>query len=109
MKITKRQLRRIVAESTSPAPMRSRATPFVRQAIENSRQQEKLKEANADGTISDDEASRENALLSFVESELEDLVRHVHEEAAEIGGGFRGPGLRKRALDLMAEILHDYR
>ena len=68
-----------------------------------------IKEANADGTRSDDETARENALLSFVESELEDLIRHVHEEAAEIGGEFRGPGLKRRALNLMAEILHDYR
>ena len=86
MKITKRQLKRIIAE-----------------------EKHRLSEANPDGTISDDEAARENRLLSFVESELEDLIRHVHEEAAEIGGGFRGPGLKRRALNLMAEILHDYR
>jgi hypothetical protein len=44
MKVTKRQLRKIIRENTSPAPMKSRATPEIRAAVSNSHRQNMLKE-----------------------------------------------------------------
>jgi len=46
MKITKKQLRKIISENVGFAPMRSRANPYIVQAVENSRRQEQLREAN---------------------------------------------------------------
>jgi hypothetical protein len=44
MKITKRKLRQIIKENTSPMPLKSRSTPFVRAAVAASRRQRPLKE-----------------------------------------------------------------
>ena len=53
---------------------------------------------NPDGTISPDEDSREEALEEIAVSQLEALLNYVNEEALEIGGPFRAPGIRKRLL-----------
>ena len=53
MKITKKQLKRIIKEEaarlarnqSAPAPMQSRATPEIRAAVSNSEMQEKLKQS----------------------------------------------------------------
>ena len=45
MKITKTQLRKIIRENTSPAPMQSRAPPEIKEMVSNSRMQEKLNES----------------------------------------------------------------
>ena len=87
MKITKRQLKRIIKEERAKL----------------------MSEANRDGTISGDEEAEERVLMADIEEQMEDLIRFAQMEADRIGGGFRGPGLRARALKLMAELIHEYR
>ena len=86
MKITKRQLLQVIAE-----------------------EKQRLSEVNPDGTISDDEDNERRLLMAEVEETMEDLVRFIQTEAERIGGGFRSPGIKREALKLAAEILHDYR
>ena len=83
MKITKRQLRRIIAEESA-----------------------RLNEMNPDGTISDDEDEERMALLASVEVQIDGLVQHVIDEAERIGGGFRSPGIKQEVFRLMADKIH---
>ena len=83
MKITKRQLRRIIAE-----------------------EKHRLSEANPDGTISADEGDREEELEGEILRELDNLIQNVRFEAEEIGGGFRAPGIRARIYRQMADMIH---
>jgi len=87
MKITKRQLKRIIKEE----------------------KQKLVREMNPDGTISDDEDEAKEDLLMHVEVQMNELIQHVVDEADRIGGGFRSPGLRKEAFRLMANMIHSYR
>ena len=80
MKITKRQLRRIIKEEKA-----------------------RLAEANPDGTVSANEDAEIRAFLSEVEDMVEDLTRFVLRESHRIGGRFRGPGIRKRAFQRIQE------
>ena len=89
MKITKRQLRRIIKEE------RSRLT--------------KVREARADGTISGNEEAERRVFLADVEERMDDIIRFVRMESERIGGGFRGPGIKRQALKLLAEIIHEER
>ena len=87
MKITKKQLKRIVREE------RIRL----------------LKEVNPDGTISADEDNERELLMIEVEERLNELLDYVISEADRIGGGFRSPGIRKEAFRLMANMVHSYK
>ena len=87
MKITKRQLKRIIREE------RNRL----------------IQEMNPDGTISDNEDAEREAFLVEVEDQAEELVRFIQMEAERIGGGFRSPGIRKQAYELVADLLHGLR
>ena len=87
MKITKRQLRRIIKEEKANL----------------------LSEMNPDGTISDDEDEARYDLLAHVEVQIDELVQYIKDEADRIGGGFRSPGIRKEAYRLMAEKIHRLR
>ena len=89
MKITKRQLGRIIREE------RSRLT--------------KVRESRADGTISDNEEAERRVFLADVEEQLEELIMFVQMESQRIGGGFRGPGIKAQALKLMAELIYEER
>jgi hypothetical protein len=87
MRITKRQLRRIIKE-------------------------EKLKlvrEMNPDGTISGDEDAEREALMASTEEQMFDLIQHVVDEADRIGGGFRSPGIRAEVFKMMADKIHGAR
>ncbi len=79
MKITKRQLRRIIKEETTKV----------------------IKEMNPDGTVSDDEEERESDLMAMVEMKLDELIERAVDEAYAIGGTFRAPGIRARVQELM--------
>ena len=68
-----------------------------------------ISEARPDGTISGEEDNERDLLMAEVEETIEDLVRLIQTEAERIGGGFRGPGIKRQALDLAAELLHGYR
>jgi ribosome recycling factor len=87
MKITKRQLRKIIKEE----------------------KQKLLKEMNRDGTISDDEGLDREDLLATVELQLNELIDHVISESERIGGGFRGPGIKRDAFSMMADMIHSYK
>lgn len=87
MKITKRQLRRIIREEKSHL----------------------VREMNQDGTISGDEDEARYDLLTDVEIQIDELIQHVKDEAERIGGGFRSPGIRAEVFKLMADKIHGAR
>ena len=81
MKITKRQLKRIIKEERAQL----------------------IKEMNPDGTISDDEDEARLDLLATVEVQIDELVQYIKDEADRIGG------IRKEAYRLMADKIHRLR
>ena len=87
MKITKRQLKRIIKEEKTKL----------------------IREMNQDGTISGDEDAEKEVLLTSVEDQLNEIITHVINEAARIGGDFRSPGIKKAAFGLMADIILSYK
>jgi len=87
MKVSKRQLRRIIKEEKASL----------------------IKEMNRDGTISDDEDEAREDLMAHVELTLNELLNHIISESERIGGGFRGPGIKKQAMRLLADMIHSYR
>jgi hypothetical protein len=50
-------------------------------------------EANADGTISDDEDERRDELEYEIYHKAEELIQYLKDEAEDIGGAFRSPGI----------------
>jgi len=76
MKITKRQIKRII------------------------------REMNPDGTISPDEDDQREDLLAHAEVAIDELIQYVIDEADRIGGGFRSPGIRAEVFKLMGEKIH---
>ena len=62
-----------------------------------------LNEANKDGTISDDEDERRDQLEYEVYHRAEELVNYIKEEAEEIGGPFRGPGIISDCLKQVSD------
>jgi len=87
VKITKRQLKRIIKEEKEKI----------------------LLEMNPDGTISDDELDLEDELAEEVIRDLEGLIARVHIQAERIGGDFRSPGIKSRVFKAMAMVLHEER
>ena len=87
MKITKRQLKRIIKEEKSKL----------------------LFEVNPDGTISDDEDEARYDLLASTEEHLNELIDYVISESERIGGDFRAPGIKREAFALMADMVHSYK
>jgi hypothetical protein len=83
MKLSKRQLRRIIKEEKAKLVL----------------------EANPDGTISDDEEELEDDLTTDVLMELDNLIQQVREESRRIGGGFRGPGIKARIFAEMRKMI----
>ena len=83
MKITKRQLQRIIKEEKKNL----------------------LSEMNPDGTISADEGDLEDELAAEVTMELDNLIAQVREEAMRIGGSFRGPGIKARIFSEMRAMI----
>ena len=67
MKITKRQLRRIIKEE----------------------KERLMLEMNPDGTISDDEDIQREEFLAEVGEQIDELIDFVHQSSERIGGGFR--------------------
>tara|TARA_A100001388_G_C28692637_1_gene462076 strand:+ start:399 stop:659 length:261 start_codon:yes stop_codon:yes gene_type:complete len=83
MKITKKQLKRIIKEEKAKLVL----------------------EANPDGTISDDEEELEEDLAMDVLMELDNLIQQVREESRRIGGSFRGPGIKSRIFAEMRKMI----
>jgi hypothetical protein len=84
MKITKRQLKRIIKEE----------------------KRRLVREMNPDGSISGDEDEARLDLLASSEIQIDELIQHVVDEANRIGGSFRSPGIRAEVFKLMAEKIH---
>ena len=87
MKVTKRQLKRIIKEEKARLVL----------------------ETNPDGTISGGEDEERYDLLANIEVQIDELIQHVRDEAERIGGGFRSPGIKAEAFKLMAEKIHGAR
>ena len=64
---------------------------------------------NPDGTVSGDEDDLEDDLMMEIEIEIDRLIQMVRIESDKIGGGFRGPGIRARALKLLANKIYEAR
>jgi hypothetical protein len=62
-------------------------------------------EVNPDGTISPDEEEREEGLLYDVENRILELITYANDEADNIGGEFRGPGIRNRIKELFLKYI----
>ena len=86
MRITKRQLRRIIKEEKA-----------------------RLIEMNPDGTISADEDEARMDLLTHGEMTIDELIQHCIDEAERIGGGFRSPGIKRECKNLMLEKIQGMR
>ena len=87
MKISKRQLKRIIKEEKAKLVL----------------------EANPDGTVSDDEEDLEDDLMMELEIEIDRLIQMIRIESDKIGGGFRGPGIRARAMKLLLNKIREAR
>ena len=87
MKISKRQLKRIIKEEKVKL----------------------LREMNSDGTISGDEDEQREDLLAHVEVQMNELIDYVIGESERIGGGFRSPGMKQQVWRLMADMVHSYK
>ena len=87
MRITKKQLRRIIKEEKARLVL----------------------EMNPDGTISEDEDEQRMDLLAHAEITIDELIQHVLDEADRIGGSFRSPGIRQEVFKLMADKIHGAR
>ena len=87
MKISKRQLKRIIKEEKAKLVL----------------------EANPDGTVSDDEEDLEDDLMMELEIEIDRLIQMIRIESDKIGGGFRGPGIRARAMKLLLTKIREAR
>ena len=66
---------------------------FEYEYAEKYNESKKLDEANPDGTISDDEDERRDDLEREIYHQAETLINYLKEEAEEIGGPFRSPGI----------------
>jgi len=84
MRITKAQLRKIIKEEKARL----------------------ISEMNTDGTISPDEGEDEEDLLMHAELQIDELIQYIKDEADRIGGGFRSPGIKARALKIIADKIY---
>ena len=87
MRITKRQLKRIIKEEKAKL----------------------VREMNPDGTISADEDEARADLLAHVEMTIDELIQHCIDEASRIGGSFRSPGIKRECKNLMLEKIQGMR
>tara|TARA_Y100000389_G_C17255759_1_gene410434 strand:+ start:444 stop:707 length:264 start_codon:yes stop_codon:yes gene_type:complete len=84
MRITKAQLRKIIKEEKARL----------------------ISEMNPDGTVSPDEGEDEEDLLMHAGLQIDELIQYIKDEADRIGGGFRGPGVKARALKMIADKIY---
>ncbi len=87
MRITKRQLKRIIKEENAGL----------------------VREMKADGTISDDEDGQRDDLLTEVEMTMRDLIQDISMQARTIGGEYRSPGIKAECKKLMLQIIGEMR
>ena len=87
MKITKRQLKRIIKEEKARL----------------------VREMNPDGTISDDEDQQREELNGEVAEQTAELIDFIHASADRIGGGMRSPGIRRQAQEIMLAMVKAFR
>jgi hypothetical protein len=69
--------------------------------IERFSESVEVTEKKSDGTISDDEDERREALMAEVESAMDQLLAKIKADADDIGGSFRSPGIMYDAKKIM--------
>ena len=62
-----------------------------------------MHEANPDGSISTDEGEERDHLLAMFEMELGELVSNAIQDAEQIGGQFRSPGILAQLRNLLQQ------
>ena len=62
-------------------------------------------EANADGTISDDEDERREKLEAQTEADFDQFLKDLRANAEDIGGPFRSPGIMADNVKVMKQVL----
>ena len=62
-------------------------------------------EANADGTISDDEDERREKLEAQTEADFDQFLKDLRANAEDIGGSFRSPGIMADNVKVMKQVL----
>lgn len=62
-------------------------------------------EANADGTISDDEDERRERLEAQTEADFDQFLKDLRANAEDIGGPFRSPGIMADNVKVMKQVL----
>jgi len=95
MNLTSKQVRKIIREELSK--------------LESQDTKKTVSEANPDGTISGDEDNERSLLMAEVEEQLNEILDYIITESQRIGGPFRGPGIKKQAFRLLADMIHSYR
>ena len=96
MKITKRQLRRIIKEENARL-LRESGRHDPDSGYDELRQDQ------------DDEDIEREALLASVEDQLNEIITHVITEANRIGGDYRSPVIKKQVFDLMYNMIGSYK
>ena len=66
-------------------------------------------EKKADGTISDDEDDRRAALMAEIESAMDQLLAKIKQDADDIGGSFRSPGIMYDAKKIIDTKLKKFK
>ena len=87
MKISKRQLKRIIKEE----------------------KRKLVKEMNSDLTVSDNEDGDRQDLMISVEMQIDELIEYIQTQAYTIGGPYRAPGIKADALKRIADKIHKVR
>ncbi len=87
MKISKKQLKRIVKEEKARL----------------------VREMNPDGTVSDDEDGERYDLMMSVETQVDELIEYIQTMAYTIGGPYRAPGIKAEAFRRIADKIHKVR
>ena len=102
MKISKRQLRRLIKENTSPMPLKSRAHPEIQKMVSNSRRQQQMREVypvGGENTSPDWEAFKDatwtvaagfidagmeaDGVMSAMQDEIEQMINDMESEWIE--------------------------
>ena len=95
MKLTSKQVRKIIREEIPN--LEAQGTKKI------------VREANPDGTISDNEDNERDLLMAEVEERLNEILDYIISESERIGGPFRRAGIKKQAFRLLADMIHSYR
>jgi hypothetical protein len=104
MKITRKQLRRIIKEEKRKLH-ESDVEGFKPWASGD--RDPRLEDPG--GSISGGDDDERYDLLATVELQLNELLDHIISESERIGGEFKGPGIKREAFRLMADMINSFK